>query len=318
MSVLVLRKVFLTRMASAGWRQAVLALSCRTPRRSAFTLIELLVVIAIVAILASLLLPSLSAAKQKAHGIQCLNNHRQLTLAWLLYTDDNGGRMPFASPNSYDVFDPYAWMSGFLDFSPTNSSNWDVTRDIQRSPLWSYCGQSTAIFRCPSDRSTVRPAIGPLAGRQVPRVRSMSINMWVGGIDGHLDLGPGLDSPPWQVYRRLDELIEPGPTMTALFWDQREDSINMGNFCIDMTGFPDQPNRLQFNQDMPASYHNKAGGLSFTDGHSEIRHWRDPRTTPPLRKELNWISMDGPIPSPNNPDLVWLQERSTYRIAPGD
>ena len=208
-------------------------------------------------------------------------------------------------------------MSGYLDFSPTNSSNWDLSRDLERSPLWPYCGKSAAIFRCPADKSTVRPASGPFAGQQVPRVRSMSMSMWVGGIPEGLNLGPGLDSPPWQVYQRLDDLIEPGPSMTALFWDQREDSVNMGNFCIDMTGYPDQPALLVFNQDMPGSYHDRAGGLSFTDGHSEIKRWVDGRTMPPLQKGQNWIVMSGPIPSPNNPDLIWLQQRSTHRIAPG-
>jgi prepilin-type N-terminal cleavage/methylation domain-containing protein len=283
-----------------------------------FTLIELLVVIAIIAILASLLLPSLHSAKQKAQGVQCMNNHRQLALAWLMYTDDNDGRFPYASPDSVDVFDPFAWMSGFLDFSPTNRSNWDVTKDIEQSPLWSYCGKSLGIFRCPGDKSTVRPDSGPFAGQVVPRVRSMSMNMWVGGIAAPLNLGPGLDSPPWQVYKQLADLIVPGPSMTALFWDQREDSMNMGNFCIDMTGYPDQPQTIEFNEDMPGSYHDRAGGLSFTDGHSEIKRWVDPRTVPPLKRNDNWITMDGPIPSPNNPDLIWLQQRSTHRIAPGN
>jgi prepilin-type N-terminal cleavage/methylation domain-containing protein len=284
--------------------------------RPGFTLIELLVVIAIIAVLASLLLPTLIAAKQKAQGIQCLNNHRQLTYAWLLYSDDNDGKFTFASPDDPSIFDPAAWMCGYLDFSPTNRSNWDVAQDIQRSPLWTYAGKSAGIFRCPADRSQVRPSEGPFAGQLVPRVRTMSMSLWVGGIAGALQLGPGVDSPPWQVYRRAADLIDPGPSMTALFWDQREDSINMGNFAVDMTGFPDQPNLLMFNEDMPASYHNRAGGLSFTDGHSEIRRWRDPRTTPPLRKDQNWVALSK-IPSPDNLDLIWLQQRATRRIAAG-
>ena len=285
--------------------------------RIAFTLMELLVVIAIIAILASLLLPTLLLAKQKAQGIQCMNNHRQLTYAWMLYTDDNGDKFPYASPDDPYIYDPAAWMCGFLDFDPTNRSNWDVTQDIQRSPLWTYAGKSAAIFRCPADKSVVRPATGPFAGQQVPRVRSMSMSMWVGGIPSGLHFSPGFDSPPWHTFQRGSDLTDPGPSMTALFWDQREDSSNMGNFLIDMLGFPDQPDLLEFDEDIPGSYHDRAGGLSFTDGHSEIRRWRDPRTMPPLRKDQSWIADSAPIPSPNNPDLIWLQQRATRRIAPG-
>jgi hypothetical protein len=247
-----------------------------------------------------------------------MNNHRQLTYAWLQYVDDNGQKFPYASPDDPYIYDPNAWMCGYLDFAGTNASNWDVTRDIQRSPLWPYCGQSAAIFRCPADKSTVRPTSGPFAGQVVPRVRSMSISMWVGGIPSGLRFGPGLDTPPWRTYMQESDLVDPGPAMTSLFWDQREDSINMGNFIIDMSGYPDQPNLLAFDQDMPGSYHDRAGGISFADGHSEIRRWRDDRTMPPLRRDQNWIETSGVIASPNNIDLIWLQQRATRRVAPGD
>jgi prepilin-type N-terminal cleavage/methylation domain-containing protein len=282
--------------------------------RSAFTLIELLVVIAIIAILASLLLPTLSRAKQKAQGIACMNNHRQLTFAWLVYAHDNNDLFLFASPRLDGTRRETSWMGGYLDFSPANRSNWDVAEDIQKSPLWPYCGKAAGIFKCPADQSTVVPSSGPFFGRPTARVRSMSMSIWFGGFGGDLNAPglAGLTSPPWRLYLRLGDLVDPGPTLTALFWDQREDSINLGNFFTMMTGWPDSPNLTQWHQDLPAYYHGRAGGLSFADGHSELRRWKDARTMPPIVKGGN--PFPDAVPQPANRDIIWLQERATRRI----
>ena len=133
-------------------------------QKRAFTLVELLVVIAIISILAGLLLPGLGKAKTKGQGIQCLNNHRQLMLAWRMYNEDNADKLLYASSSPFfgDASkDPFVWVLGEIDFDPANSSNWDVDRDIKKSPLWTYCGKSTGIWKCPADHSTIKPSSGP-------------------------------------------------------------------------------------------------------------------------------------------------------------
>jgi hypothetical protein len=188
---------------------------------------------------------------------------------------------------------------GWLDFSGGNRSNWDVEQDIKQSLLWPYCGNSAAIWKCPADLSTVR------SGNVVlPRVRSLSMNAWLDSTDIS---DSSLGGAGFRVYKKMSDLVDPGPAMTWVFLDEREDSINDGEFCVSMIGYPDQPQQWKM-VDYPASYHHRAGGFAFADGHSEIKKWRDPRTMPVLRKgqelPLNVLST-------NNLDVYWMMERST-------
>lgn len=279
----------------------------RTPKQG-FTLIELLVVIAIIAILAGMLLPALTKAKLKAQGIQCMNNHKHLALGWRMYADDNREVLVYASQLYGDLSNPngkdqYAWCTD--DLTTDNRSSWDINADMVKRPLWSYVGKNSKIYKCPADRSLVRNTD---TGEMVPRVRSISMNLFVGGFDG--TDGGWSWADIYRIYAKLSDINgQPGPPdKIFLFIDEREDAINWGNYMTDMAGYsPLNPNLYEFNQDMPGSYHHRAGGLSFADGHSEIHRWRDQRTMPPLGS----IASIGLVNAPRDVDVAWMQDHST-------
>ena len=273
----------------------------RSVRTGGFTLIELLVVIAIIAILAAMLLPALSRAKAKAAGVHCMNNGRQMMLAWRLYCEDNNDKVPSAWGSTGTPEYLSIWVTGDLDFSGANPSNWDINRDLKTSRLWPYCGNSPGIWRCPADKSSVR-----VNGQLMQRVRSVSMLSWFNSSDADAFTG----CQGYFKYKKMAHVVNPGPAMTWVFLDEREDSINDGEFCTSMSGFPDQPSAWYL-IDLPASYHGGAGGFSFVDGHSEIHKWRDRRTTPPL---VPGVLTPLNFPSPNNVDSYWLAEHSTRKM----
>ena len=292
-----------------------------TPNRSsalrAFTLIELLVVIAIIGILAALLLPTFSKGKQKAQGIVCLNQGKQLMLAMTMYAGDYRDLFP-PNPDDGNKIPGHNWVSGSAGIGGDSEFNPDILKDEKLSLLAHYLQGNIAAFHCPADRrmGLYQGQDPGKAGQTVPSARTFSMNQAVGticpGFDqtgkktGHSGVptlsvnGPWLNNSmthkrnsPWFTYDQFSKITAPGPSGLWVLMDENPDELNDGAFAVGME-FPAW-------YDVPGTYHNRGAGFAFADGHSETHGWQ--RKAEKYRGGINDPS--------DKRDWLWLRERTS-------
>ena len=129
-----------------------------------------------------------------------------------------------------------------------------------------------------------------------------SLDLYDGVMDGKYRLG----SLAYRIARKVSDIITPGPATTWFFLDEHPGSINDGFFRVIM----EDSGAAAHMGDFPGSNHNTADGFSFADGHAEIHKWLDSRTSIPF----NGNSMPFNTPSPNNPDIAWMQQRTSAQV----
>jgi len=242
-----------------------------------FTLVELLVVVAIMGIIAALLLPALDGGRLKGKRIACQGNLRQLALSVQMYCADNEAKLPENRPGGDS---PNIWVRGDLKHAQ-DATNQVMITESKLFPYASHAG----IYRCPAD---------PSQTYGVPRVRSYSMNGWIGS----RCMETAYPNAKFRTFLRESELAAVGAANIWLIQDEHEASIDDAWFLVTMDDAQPFAN-------FPATRHAHAYGSNFGDGHVELTSLRDP--------ESQRLGQEHEQFSPRNLDWVRLKQVTTVR-----